>query len=448
MEKIFWITLHLCILLVCSSDIKPVMVEKTKTDFVGKEKRVLLENPAFNESPVLIEADKKEEDYPAWNENQPLSKQWRGGSAEKARTKVKQLDRFQEQMKEDKESYIKNQKKRRFALGPKKNDLAEPQRTDSNSMTKTMKANKPGTEEFKTRQKALDEVVNKVTKKKKEKKRNTNLEVAQNEDKNKIELLPYYKDARVSKTLSLQRFKKLTPEESLISDISKTIHFSFANLFFRKADKLRPAELIAFRDFLNLLQVSLPPEWRLHRLIGDLRRNFVKVGKGRENLQDILKKYPQPNLAWSNDCKTGGFHCGFWKLLHTITVGIAEHRGGLNLIEVDLIEPNAKTFAPMEAADVIRSYINHFYIDCDNCRKTFMELYSDCENNRRCDRLTDDKDGASIADWKELALWYVNLFDSRSFCKCKSYICYTTFFLGCGKFIMRSLLKLFEGTIK
>ena len=90
--------------------------------------------------------------------------------------------------------------------------------------------------------------------------------------------------------------------------------------------------------------------------------------------------------------------------MHTATVGIAEQRGGKNLVESGMVLPTTKTFSPMEAADTIRNYIDKF-LTCRPCREHFLETYDDCENNRRCDRLAEDLDEATTADWKELPLW-------------------------------------------
>lgn len=90
--------------------------------------------------------------------------------------------------------------------------------------------------------------------------------------------------------------------------------------------------------------------------------------------------------------------------MHVVTVGVADLRGGMNLLDSGLVGPQTKLFSPIDAADAIRDYINEFF-NCQPCRENFVKTYDNCSNNRRCDRLTEEVEGASIADWKELPLW-------------------------------------------
>ena len=88
-----------------------------------------------------------------------------------------------------------------------------------------------------------------------------------------------------------------------------------------------------------------------------------------------------------------------------MTLGVAEHRGGLNLVRSGLqISSKTHFFSPMSAAMALRNYIKHFF-PCESCKEHFLLHFDDCNNNRRCDRLTDDIEEASDADWKELAMW-------------------------------------------
>jgi hypothetical protein len=309
-----------------------------------------------------------------------------------ARYKKKDLDRFQEQLKRNVEIRKRWNNRRRKGLEP----------ADPDSMTKAMRVNTPGTEEFINRRKAMLERLEKA--RKKGIRLTKPLQSAENSGAMELGELPYYKDIRKRRRFaSLNPFSKLSEEEQLILDVTNAFYMGLKMGLFLKNDQLSPPQIIAFRNYLELLSVSLPPEWRLHKLIGELRRNFVKVGRSREYLYEILEKYPI-QVGWSKDCLNGGFSCGFWKLLHTATVGLAEQRGGLNLIDSELIRPSAKTFSPMEAADTIRNYIDHFFT-CGPCRDEFIKNYDYCDKNRRCDRLADDIETATIADWKELATW-------------------------------------------
>jgi hypothetical protein len=77
-----------------------------------------------------------------------------------------------------------------------------------------------------------------------------------------------------------------------------------------------------------------------------------------------------------------------------VTVGVAEYRGGLNLLKSEVIRPNTHMFSPLEAADTIRNYMENFFL-CSECSQNFVQIYDRCTNNRRCERLTDDASGAA-----------------------------------------------------
>jgi len=90
--------------------------------------------------------------------------------------------------------------------------------------------------------------------------------------------------------------------------------------------------------------------------------------------------------------------------MHTVTVGVAEHQGGANLVEAGMLDDDTPTFTPMSASGVIRGYIHNFF-GCKVCRDHFIAKFDDC-SYRRCIRLADASDDDIDADdWKELALW-------------------------------------------
>lgn len=84
-----------------------------------------------------------------------------------------------------------------------------------------------------------------------------------------------------------------------------------------------------------------------------------------------------------------------------MTVGIAEHKGGINLVDT---HPGSRTFSPLQAADVVREYMAHFF-PCGQCSRHFLGQYDQCHLNRRCDRLATTAETSTDDDWKELALW-------------------------------------------
>ncbi|KAI2503323.1 Erv1 / Alr family [Fragilaria crotonensis] len=163
----------------------------------------------------------------------------------------------------------------------------------------------------------------------------------------------------------------------------------------------------ALKGWLDLLSIGLPPEWGLHMLIDALSRKIDFISVSDENLNSVIDMFPLSRKDWSRGCRkndgSAGFSCGVWKLLHVVTVGVAEHRGGSNLIESGLMNQGTVVFAPLDAANAIRDYMFNFF-GCEECRDHFVSKYDDC-SFRRCDRLAEEADAASADDWKQVALW-------------------------------------------
>ena len=210
---------------------------------------------------------------------------------------------------------------------------------------------------------------------------------------------------------AVKRIIRMGAEEQLILDCTMAIWHGFTFDVFKKGGALSPAKRKALTNWLDLLDVSLPPEWAVHSLIYDLRQNIGFISERFENMKEVVdryqirRKYFSPTCGAKNKPLAAKVGCGYWRLFHVISVGIAEHRGGLNLIDTDIRPVGTKTFSPEEAADTVRDYIAHFFY-CDDCAESFLEDYNDCEKNRRCVRLTDDAYSASDEDWKELAMWF------------------------------------------
>jgi hypothetical protein len=57
---------------------------------------------------------------------------------------------------------------------------------------------------------------------------------------------------------------------------------------------LSPKQKRALKDWLDLLSISLPPEWALHEVVGDLMENINVISKGR-----MLEKHKLPRREWS-----------------------------------------------------------------------------------------------------------------------------------------------------
>ncbi len=267
-----------------------------------------------------------------------------------------------------------------------------------NDWTKGMKQNTPGTPEFLNRKQAFQKRVKKV----RPEKLKLRPQQQDAEDGNK---LPFSKDVRKPKWYQP---KKLSPEEELIMDTTLSLVVSLETGLSMGITDITSKS--AMKDWLNLLSASLPPEWNVHKLIKRIKANFDYATQSKENFKEIVGTYKLTREGWSPSCKnealnSAGFTCGFWKLIHVITLGVAEERGGQNLIDSGDFAPTTKVFSPASAAITIRNYIDKFFT-CKPCREHFLETFDECENNRRCERLTSDQTTDNPSDWKELAMYF------------------------------------------
>ncbi|KAG7366720.1 Erv1 / Alr family protein [Nitzschia inconspicua] len=324
-----------------------------------------------------------------------------------AKNQNNSLNRFSPAMIGKKEEYIRKQK-RGFGVrrqNPPK-DAVFPVSMDSS--TETMRKFTPGTKEFENRNKALADAV-RAKMPRRQRNQSQQLQFTK-------EALPFSKDVLEPKLGSkvvkhipgVNRLVKMSDEEELILDATLSLVVALETGVSMGLEDHKSR--LVMKNWLDLVSVSLPPEWAVHKLIDTLRNRYLYASKNRDNFRQVIKQQNIPRRGWSDSCRTwkipNGFSCGMWKLLHVVTVGVAEQRGGKNLIDSGMVPSNTKTFSPMEAASTIRDFIDHFFT-CKPCREHFVATYDDCDKNRRCDRLayTDDLDAVSVADWKELPLW-------------------------------------------
>eukprot|EP00978_Attheya_sp_CCMP212_P024006 scaffold74702_cov53-Attheya_sp.AAC.2 len=232
--------------------------------------------------------------------------------------------------------------------------------------TQTMKVNTPGTDEFQ-------------------------------KERNKGK--PFEKTVKLASKRRVFRRKK-SPEQVLYVDASLAmVNGLLEGLFLGMDGRADAKRKSIFIDWLDLLSMTLPPDWAIHALVDDLRLNVDFVSEGIKNFISTIEKHHAPKATWSKGC---GLTCGTWKLFHVISIGLAEHRGGLNLVEAGAVPAGTRTFSPKQAANVFREYMAQIYF-CADCRKHFLMDYDQCMYNS-CS-LKDDDELETPEDWKEFALW-------------------------------------------
>jgi len=310
----------------------------------------------------------------------------------------------------------------------------QPAGHEHDQLTAKMKIHIPGTKEFKARQKALMDRVKSLQDPNKQKQEENNpilpiqhvdedADMATTDKKKKGKILPFLAKhlpkpppnllrRTVAKIPFLRNLHKpMSLEEEMILDASVSFFVHLETMVYDETGRLETEEqMIALSNWLDLVSLTLPPEWHLHKLIDDLQTNFSYIAEGSEHLHEILAKHKLRHKQWSHECTIDrgkfhvGFDCGFWKLLHIVTLGVAEQKGGMNLVQAEMVPESTKTFSPLEAANIIRNLVKYYYNPVDYST-AFVQDYDDCKQHRRCDRLTNDKEGASVGDWKELPLW-------------------------------------------
>ena len=236
-----------------------------------------------------------------------------------------------------------------------------------------------------------------------------------------------------------RRKKKQTTEEMLYHDITLAFINGLKSGLYDDLEKpLSTERKQLLLDWCDLLSATLPPEFGLHRIISLIRSNWIHISSSRRNLMSILSVSLPVEKDYSDACTqptkrrffgggagsnsksphpARGSTCAFWRLLHTLSVGLAERKGGTDaatddevLRDVDAAlgvvggkhRRNHRPFSPKEAADIIRNVVDNFFA-CGVCRKAFVDQYDQCQYGR-CEKLKDTTD-LTEDEWREMSLW-------------------------------------------
>lgn len=337
----------------------------------------------------------------------------------RAAQRVKNMERWREAMESSKKAHgidraslhqsaRQRTMRSRFSRGK---PLARLDRQVGPGDTATMKAHKPGTVEFADQRKEMIGRINAALDKGHFRNRTPKLTES---DQVRIKDLPYkiepkkpgFVRTQAEKLPVVKKMFKMSPQEELIVDASLALFQSVKNAVSMRSSALNEKQKSALKNWLELMSVSLPQEWGLHTFIDVMRSNLKSItteDNSFRNFGQLMRKTKIPRTKWSPSCIDEGFNCGMWKLLHIMSIGVAEHRGGLNLVEAKLVDLETRIFSPADAAEVVRDYIESFFA-CTSCREEFVKNYESCEY-RRCDRLTKNAVSATGDDWKQVALW-------------------------------------------
>ena len=332
---------------------------------------------------------------------------------------IKDVDKYKEKLKQTRADLLKKNPKLKKKVDAKKKAEEEKNlkaTAADNGKTGTPKAKAAVADTSAGGKDKLDEMTKQMKKKqafaklkdvlrkRDEKQKKTNDGKKDEKDPHQRRSRPLRPGERVfSKIPIVKRAYKKTPLENAFSDATLSLVEGLKHgIFTDEENPLDHRRKEALRDWLSLLSATLPPELALHMLINDLLANIDIASQKKSKLLKILKKHPIKERKWSAECsrsgkrsETGGFSCGFWKLFHIISVGLAEQRGGIDV--------GKTAISPMKAADTLREYMALFF-GCELCSRNFLSQYDQCAY-RRCDRLSESAQDLDDGEWYEFALY-------------------------------------------
>ena len=170
--------------------------------------------------------------------------------------------------------------------------------------------------------------------------------------------------------------------ESFLSSIQSNIQMDQKkNILPWTVDRLQ-----IFREWIDLMHWALPTRDMalLHNVINDMRNNFQTIEGSPKELKKILNShdYYKHKRKWSASCvsanpKDQGFGCGFWKLLHIVSVGVKEqHAAVMGDLERIVVGHTAK---------VVRDYVHEFgFAHNVQAGKEIIDAYTDCQESESC----------------------------------------------------------------
>ena len=179
-------------------------------------------------------------------------------------------------------------------------------------------------------------------------------------------------------------------ESSFLATLTSSLYSQFPT-----GRSLPPDTSRALAEFLDLIRWAHPPETKIHDLAEDLKLDFASVSMSEEGLMRAIRRHADlgRGITWSSRCGAdakGGYACGLWSLLHILSVGVAERHAS--------VVGDADSVTVVHAGQVMRNFIDNFFVGCESCKKSWLELYD--EASQSVDQLTGDK-----AEWHNLAIW-------------------------------------------
>ncbi|KAI2503322.1 Erv1 / Alr family [Fragilaria crotonensis] len=181
-------------------------------------------------------------------------------------------------------------------------------------------------------------------------------------------------------------------KKQIFDDAFLSFEFAMRNSIYMSNGPLSNESAAAFAKWIELLENTLPPTWKLHNALDSLSKHIEEVIQNESKLVAIVNEHGPTTKRWSPGCPAG-YTCGLWELFHIMSIGMVEWN------KMSFSE-NA-VFTAESTADTLHDYITEF-LACDVCRRHFVADFDACTHDR-CNRL-----GSSTTDpeeWKQFPLW-------------------------------------------
>lgn len=142
----------------------------------------------------------------------------------------------------------------------------------------------------------------------------------------------------------------------------------------------------AFREWLDLMHWALPTRdmAMVHNIINDMRNNIQSIENRPDEVTRILAShdYYKKEPKWSSSCEAAnkldkGYACGFWKLLHVVSIGVVEQHHSVMGDLQRVVVPHITT--------TIRDYVQFYdFAKSRDGTELLLEAFEDCFGDDEC----------------------------------------------------------------
>jgi hypothetical protein len=218
----------------------------------------------------------------------------------------------------------------------------------------------------------------------------------------------HHKATTTSKTISF----KSTSDQVFHDAMASFVVTLTSSLYYQlpHGSALPPDRSVALREFIDLIRWAFPPETQVHELASHFHDEFFTISTSEQGLLNVIGQRTDidDSMVWSPRCSSGeqglqdGYSCGLWALMHILSIGVEERHGA--------VVGDVERLSPSYAGRVISSFIDRFFIHCENCRKLFTTLYDEacCALHNSDHSIADATAQDAIGDdqdWRDLAIW-------------------------------------------